>query len=368
MDKKSISELFARYKEGSCTAEEIKLLHRWLMDGEFEASELSEDDMLADLRDLESILPTKRSKTYSLRRMLTYAASAALILGFGYYGYQVLTPSSLDVHEIASLEPGSNKAILKLEDGSSMTLDIAERDSIIHIDGSTVQLNSAGQLVYLANEKEAIKHHEVITPTGGQYEVILPDGTHVWLNASSQLRFTNTFEAFPERRVELQGEAYFKVSRNENQPFVVTVRGQEVTVLGTEFNVNGYQENDYVKASLVEGAVLFNQNPLKPGQSAIYSDNKTSIRSENIDDVIAWKNGYFVFFEEPLEEAMKKISRWYDLDISFADNDTKSILFGGSISKYENAREIFDMMEKAGDVKINVTGKTVTVTKIKPGG
>src|SRR5690606_22407027 len=136
MDKKTISELFARYKEGNCTAEEIKLLHRWLMDGEFDPSELSEDDMLADLRDLESMLPMKRSKPYSLRRMLTYAASVALILGFG-YGYQALTPSSSSLDkQIASLEPGSNKAILKLGDGSSMTLDIAERDSIIHIDGS----------------------------------------------------------------------------------------------------------------------------------------------------------------------------------------------------------------------------------------
>lgn len=369
MDKANIKELFERYREGLCTAEEIELLHRWLMDGKFEPSEMPEEDMLEDLRQLESSLPVKQYRqSYSLRRIIAYAASVLFILGLGYYAYQTFIPVSGTMgtdKQTASLDPGSNKAILKLDDGSSMPLDIAERDSVIHIDGSTVQLNSTGQLVYLSREEDIIKNHQIITPKGGQYEVVLPDGTHVWLNSTSQLRFTNTFEALPERRVELEGEAYFKVSRNVDQPFIVTVRGQEVKVLGTEFNINAYQENDYVKASLVEGSVLFNQNRLEPGQSAIYNDHRTSIQEENIDDIIAWKNGYFVFFEEPLEEAMKKISRWYDLDISFADNDAKSILFGGSISKYENARELFDMIEKAGNVKINANGRTVTITKIK---
>lgn len=369
MDKANIKELFERYREGLCTTEEIELLHRWLMDGKFEPSEMPEEDMLEDLRQLESSLPVKQYRlSYSLRRIIAYAASVLFILGLGYYAYQTFipVPGTIGIDkQTASLDPGSNKAILKLDDGSSMPLDIAERDSVIHIDGSTVQLNSTGQLVYLSREEDVIKKHQIITPKGGQYEVVLPDGTHVWLNSTSQLRFTNTFEALPERRVELEGEAYFKVSQNVDQPFIVTVRGQEIKVLGTEFNINAYQENDYVKASLVEGSVLFNQNRLEPGQSAIYNDHRTSIQEENIDDIIAWKNGYFVFFEEPLEEAMKKISRWYDLDISFADNDAKSILFGGSISKYENARELFDMIEKAGNVKINTNGRTVTITKIK---
>ncbi|NGM66705.1 FecR family protein [Sphingobacterium sp. SGR-19] len=370
MDKTDIKELFARYKAGHCTDEEIQLLHKWLMDGQFESSDIPEEAILEDLKQLEASLPLKQpQKTYSLRHIIGYAASLLFIFGLGYYVYTAFLSSNenLEQHsEIALLAPGSNKALLKLADGSSIPLDIAERDSIMHIDGSTVQLNSTGQLVYLSEEEEIIKNHEVITPMGGQYEVILPDGTHVWLNSSSQLRFTNTFKTLPERRVELEGEAYFKVSRNVSQPFIVTVRGQEIKVLGTEFNVNAYQENHYVKASLVEGSVLFNQKQLKPGQSAIYGNNKTLIRDENMDDIVAWKNGYFVFFEEPLEEAMKKVSRWYDLDVSFTDQETKSILFGGSISKYENAREVFKMIEKAAsNVKIDVQGRTVTITKIQ---
>src|SRR5690606_5105754 len=109
----------------------------------------------------------------------------------------------------------------------------------------------------------------------------------------------------------------------------------------------------------------FNQSRLKPGESALFKDNKVDIYHENMDDVIAWKNGYFVFFEESLEEAMKKIGRWYNLEVSFADEETKSILFGGSISRYENARELFKMIEKAGNVKIDVNGQEVMITKVK---
>lgn len=369
MDKADIRELLTRYKKGLCTDEEIHLLHSWLMDGQFDSSEMPEEDMLENLKQLESSLPVERYRSaYPLRRMIVYAASVLFALGIGYYAYRAFIPVS-DIMgiqaQMVSLEPGSNKAILKLDDGSSMALEIAAKDSIIYIDGSTVQLNSTGQLVYLSGQEDVIKNHQIITPMGGQYEVILPDGTHVWLNSSSRLRFTNTFKMLPERRVELEGEAYFKVSRDVDHPFVVTVRGQQITVLGTEFNVNAYQENDYVKASLIEGSVLFNQNRLEPGQSAIYNNHHTFIQEENIDDIIAWKNGYFVFFEEPLEEAMNKVSRWYDLDISFTDDESKSILFGGSISKYENARELFNMIEKAGDVEIDVNGRVVTITKIK---
>src|SRR5690606_6181076 len=123
--------------------------------------------------------------------------------------------------------------------------------------------------------------------------------------------------------------------------------------------------SDHIKTSLVEGVVLFNQSRLKPGESGVFSDDKIAIYHENMDDIIAWKNGYFVFFEESLEEVMKKISRWYDLDVSFADSAAKSILFGGSISKYENASKVFGMIEKAGNVKIRAQGRKITINKIR---
>lgn len=371
MDKTDIKELFARYKAGRCTDEEIQLLHKWLMDGQFESSDIPEEAMLEDLKQLEASLPLKQpQKTYSLRHIIGYAASLLFIFGLGYYVYTAFLSSNKNLEqpsEIALLAPGSNKALLKLNDGSALQLDTLQQGKIFEIGGATIQVNDAGQLVYLPkNTGTEVKNHQIITPIGGQYEVILPDGTHIWLNSSSRLSFTNTFKELSERRVTLDGEAYFKVSRDINHPFVVTSRGQEVKVLGTAFNINAYLENNYIKTTLEEGSVLFNHQKLQPGQSAIFQNNRTIIQEDNIDDIVAWKNGYFVFFEEPLEEAMKKVSRWYDLDVSFTDQETKSILFGGSISKYENAREVFKMIEKAAsNVKIDVQGRTVTITKIQ---
>lgn len=369
MDKSEISALFERYKRGECTAEEVQLLHEWLEQGNFEETEISKEEILEDLERVGALLPLRQPKpAYRLYRIAVYAASILLVLGLVYYyRSEILHNPQQALHEEnrVALDPGSNKAVLRLNDGSSVVLDSLNQNSLLELDGALVQLNEKGQVVYLPQQEPGTpKSNQIITPRGGQYEVILPDGTQVWLNSESRLSFTNSFSNLPERRVELEGEAYFKVSHNAGQPFVVSVHGQHVRVLGTEFNVNAYVGNAYVKTSLVQGSVLFNQSRLKPGESALFKDNKVDIYHENMDDVIAWKNGYFVFFEESLEETMKKIGRWYDLEVSFADEETKSILFGGSISKYENASKVFRMIEKAGSVKITAQGRKILIHKI----
>ncbi|HMR18343.1 MAG TPA: FecR domain-containing protein [Sphingobacterium sp.] len=369
MDKSEIRGLFERYKRGDCTEEDIQLLYEWLVQGNFEDSEISEAEVLEDLKQVEALLPLRKSKSIrKLYRIATYAASVMLILGLGYYYQSTLLPNPQQIVQdegLAVLDPGSNKAILRLSDGSSLVLDSLHGERLLEIDGALVQVNGEGQLVYLSQQtSDVAKNNQIITPKGGQYEVILPDGTHVWLNSESKLSFVNNFDNLPERQVVLEGEAYFEVSHNATQPFVVSVNGQHVKVLGTEFNVNAYAENKYIKTSLVEGSVLFNESRLKPGESALFQNNKVHIRSENMDDIVAWKNGYFVFFEESLEEAMKKISRWYDLDVSFVNEQAKTLLVGGSISKYENALKVFEMIEKAGDVKITVQGRKILINKI----
>lgn len=371
MDESDILALFEKYRRGECTEGEIRLLHDWLEQGEFHSHDISTEEILADIRLIEEYLPLKRRETnYRLyRRLVAYAASIVFVLGMAYYYYQsrFLDSVSSTASSIAmsALEPGSNKAILQLDNGSSILLDTLAQDRLVEIDGAMVRLNADGQLVYLAGQSSDLpKHNQLITPKGGQYEVVLTDGTRVWLNSESRLSFVNSFDNQAERVVTLEGEAYFEVSKNENQPFVVSIHGQRIKVLGTAFNVNAYTENNYIKTSLVEGSVLFNKNRLKPGESVLFKDEKMSIYQENMDDIIAWKNGYFVFFEETLEEAMKKISRWYDLEVSFVDPQTKSILVGGSISKYEYATKVFEMIEKAGDVKITTQGRKILINKI----
>lgn len=371
MDKSDIKVLFERYKSGQCTAEEIQLLHDWLDSGDFESKELTQEEILVDIQQLETHLPLKRTTTIRklYRRIGNYAAAAALLLGLGYTYYQYTRHNNTeDLPVVQSpLEPGRNVAILHLEDGSPIVLDSIEQNKVLDLDGALVQLNSEGQLVYLSDHKsKQSKTNQLITPKGGQYELMLSDGTKVWLNSDSKLSFSTNFENQSERFVSLEGEAYFEVSPNKDKPFIVSVQGQSIRVLGTAFNVNAYSENNYIKASLLEGSVLFNKSKLQPGQSALYTSHKTKIYEENMDDVLDWKNGYFVFFEETLAEAMKKIARWYDLEVSYADEATQNILVGGSISKYENASKVFEMIEKAGDVHISIAGKKVHINKVQP--
>lgn len=367
MDKSDILALFDRYKKGKCTQDEIQLLHDWIDSGNFEASPLSQGEILAELQNLETQLPVIRPhKTRSLySRIRKYAAAAAIIFGVTYifYHYSNSSNSEKNIQLVRSpLEPGKNVAILHLEDGSPILLDSIEPNTTLELDGALVKRNSEGQLVYIADHSQRpSKTNQLITPNGGQYELVLPDGTRVWLNSESKLTFKNSFEKDTERLVNLEGEAYFEVHPNKDKPFLVSVQDQTIRVLGTSFNVNAYNENKYIKTSLVEGSVLFNQNKLKPGQSALFANNKTKIYTDHIDDIIAWKNGYFVFFEETLADAMKKITRWYDLEVVYSDDRIKDILVGGSISKYENASKVFEMFEKAGDINISISGRKVTI-------
>lgn len=371
MKKSEITELFQRYKSGKCTQKEVKLLKKWIEHADFDFPDLSKDEILKDLAQIESSLPLVKDRPeYSLfYRIVGYAASITLIFGLLYFIY--LQPSLTimfsndEVEEVHFLAPGYNQAILKLADGSSILLDSLPENELMKIENSLVKINSKGQLEYLSGQssrKNNINH--IITPKGGQYEVILPDGSHVWLNSDSKLSFINSFDLEDERHITLEGEGYFKVRKDSSRPFVVTAAGQQIKVLGTEFNVNAYNENDFIKASLVEGSVLFNEDRLIPGESALIKGNTTKIFSDNIDNVIAWKNGYFIFSEETLEEAMKQIARWYNLEVTFKDIETKSILLGGSISKFENADKVFRMIEKAGNIEVKTKGKEVIISKL----
>lgn len=370
MDKEDIIALFEKYKKGECTPQEMQWLYDWIVEGKFDSEDLPSEELFAELQILEKNLPIKRSdrnkKLY--RSLAMYAAGILAIIGLSFYIYQLnLKATSTDLMDmqITELAPGSNKAILQLEDGSSIVLDTLTQNKIVSLDGAQVRLNADGQLLYL--ERDATtppRQNQIITPKGGQYEVVLMDGTRVWMNSDSRLSFTNSFDNQTERMVTLDGEAYFEVSKNKNKPFVVNVMGQRIQVLGTAFNVHAYASHGYIKTSLVEGSITFNQKQLVPGQSAIYENHRTTLYTDNMDDIIAWKNGYFVFFEETLEVAMQKLSRWYDIDVTFADENAKHILVGGSISKYENAAKVFEMIEKTGNVKIKTEGRKVIIHQI----
>jgi len=267
-----------------------------------------------------------------------------------------------DKNEVA---PGGNKAVLTLADGSSIILD-SSRNGMLTTQGNSKILKLNGVLSYntLKNNTSEVLYNTISTPRGGQYQLILTDGTKVWLNAASSLRYPSGFVG-KERKVELTGEAYFEVTKNAAMPFKVKVNEMEVEVLGTHFNINSYEDESTIRTTLLEGSIKINKkggsNLLKPGQQA-QLNKKGEIKIINDADVekaIAWKEGKFQFDRADIHAVMRQISRWYDVDVAY----TKPVSshFGGTISRDVNLSQVLKLLHLTGEVTFRVQDKKVVV-------
>lgn len=275
------------------------------------------------------------------------------------------------------IKPGGNQAILTLADGTKIVLNKAAEGALARQGNTTVIKLDDGQLAYNKQTVSQIPTTKILyntlsTPRGGQYRVTLPDGTLVWLNASTSLKFPTAFSG-SERKVEIKGEAYFEVAKNEAMPFVVTAENSEIKVLGTHFNVSAYADDKVLKTTLLEGSVEFSvvkkagsENEagtikLQPGQQAqLDNANTLTVVEADTKEAIAWKNGYFIFNNEDIESIMQKIMRWYDVKVVYDVND-KNIYFTGNISRAENVSEILRVLELTETVHFKIEGKTITV-------
>lgn len=268
----------------------------------------------------------------------------------------------------ARLAPGRNQALLTLADGRTVLLDQAGRGLLARQGASQVQKTANGQLRYAAGALAAgqpLLYNTVATPRGGQYQLTLPDGSQVWLNAASSLRFPVAF-AGAERRVELTGEAYFEVAKDARHPFKVAARGAEVTVLGTHFDVQAYPDEPALATTLLEGAVRLGQGAqqavLRPGQQGQCWPGRSPVQVREVDvqHAVAWKNGYFIFNDEPIEGIMRQVARWYDVDVQYqgalANKD-----FNGKISRYKDAAAVLRVLELTGAVHFTTQGRRITV-------
>ena len=273
--------------------------------------------------------------------------------------------------------PGSNKAVLTLADGSQIILDNAQNGALSQQGNTKIFKLDAGQLSYKTNGTQAngqLLYNTISTPRGGQYQIILPDGSTVWLNAASSIRFPTAFIG-TKRSVELNGEAYFEVTKNTAMPFTVHVNspttggdgGMDVQVLGTHFNVMAYNEEDALRTTLLEGAVRVTKGAavglLKPGKQAKLDKNAGSIKilDVDVDEAIAWKNGLFLFNNDDIRTIMRQISRWYDVDISFEGDTLKGRNFTGQISRNNNVSQVLKMLELTKEVHFKMTGKNIIV-------
>ncbi len=276
------------------------------------------------------------------------------------------------------IRPGGNKAILTLADGTKVVLDDVKEGALQKQGNTTIIKLDSGRLAYntksgLPMLEKVVQYNTLTTPRGGKYCVTLPDGTIVWLNASTTLRFPIAFDG-KTRKVEVKGEAYFEVAKNEAMPFIVKAGNSEIKVLGTHFNVMAYADDKLLKTTLLEGSVEIvvrkqsagtEEIPavkLVPGQQAqLDANNSITVVEADTKEAIAWKNGFFIFNNEPIESVMQKIARWYDVSVVYETaNDT--IVFTGVISREENVSEVLRMLELTEVVHFKIEGKTITVT------
>lgn len=280
------------------------------------------------------------SRIHMIRRWGWAAAVALLVIASGVYFRQRWAPEQqIAVAPVKDVPPGTNKAVLTLADGSTVTLDSAGSKLIRQ--GAAAVRQQGGSLQYEAKERgPSVSYNTLSTPRGGQFRVILSDGTKIWLNAASSIRYPTVFTG-AERRVELSGEAYFQVVKNERQPFRVVAPGTTtIEVSGTDFNVQAYSDEERISTTLLSGSVLVSNEAgralLKPGEQAqTTGDARTAvkvIKHVSLDKVVAWKNGVFNFEGAGLQEAMKQIARWYDIEVIY-ENGVPDIEFIGGMSR-----------------------------------
>ncbi|MCX2452084.1 DUF4974 domain-containing protein [Pedobacter sp. PLR] len=315
----------------------------------------------------------KSVKLSSIKPFLPQASVAAAVLFCLTIGILFFTPKREELPQTAiqhkhPIVSGGNKAMLILADGSKVVLDDKHTGKVASQGSVLITKTANGQLTYshAASAVPADGDNIIETPRGGQYQVTLPDGTEVWLNAASRLKYPVAFKA-GERRVELQGEAYFEVAKNKKLPFRVVSNGQTVEVLGTHFNINSYKEEGLQRTTLLEGSVrvlvLKNMVLLKPGQQAEVSKNESiAITEANTEAAIAWKNGYFRFDHEGIESIMSKISRWYDVSVEFKGKITEE-KFSGTSSRAKNINQVLEMLEETNAVHFKIEGRRILVMK-----
>jgi transmembrane sensor len=297
-----------------------------------------------------------------------YAAAIIIIFGISAYLWstrqkeQPILTENKPTPVKNDVLPGTSRALLTLADGRTIVLDSAANGQLAREEGASIVKNSDGQIVYKAVGKAAaVAHNTMSTPRGGQYQLTLPDGTEVWLNAASSITYPTAFME-NTRTVKIVGEAYFEVAGNPSKPFIVAVDGKpSVEVLGTHFNVNAYTDEPVVATTLLEGSVRTGNRILRPGQQARINASNTITIDEHVDvnKAMAWKNGVFNFEGADLKTVMRQLSRWYDLDVEYASG-VPPVEFGGKLKRDLNLSQILKVLENSA-VNFDLEGRRLIV-------
>jgi len=377
MEIKNAKEILERYRQGTCSEEEKSWVETWHL------QQLKESRYTADPEDIMRIQEEVKTKIDAdihdnikrirrknqILKISAVAASLVLLLGGSYFARKQSDKTAIDQGALqqADIQPGGNKAVLLSSDGSAIQLSehsntILVGENISYADGPDLRQNLGSTSI-----SEAPIFHTLQTPRTGAYNIVLADGTKVWLNAYSSLKFPSRFDS-KERVVELLGEAYFEVAPNKKQPFKVRSREQTIEVLGTHFNISACESESTV-TTLLEGAVKVNRIAsnssvlLKPGQQSTIKEDTKQIQLAHIntEHAVAWKNGYFNFDNETLASILSKIERWYDVEFTY-EKTPSAKTYIGAVSRSRNLSAVLRALEAAADVKFKRTGRKILVT------
>jgi transmembrane sensor len=378
-DHEHINRLLQRYKDNTATNAEKEELTAWYRQKAYQDAVFPEyeAEVEASMRERlnRQIKPVER--TY--RTAWLAAASVLLVMAVGlgvFYFTRIPTAATVAGTTNADVQPGGNKAILTLADGSKIVLEDVPNGPIASDGNFEISKTGSGQLVYTiksaGNATEATdKTHLLEIPRGGQYQVAVPDGTRIWLNTSSTLSLPLSFMTGERRKVELEGEAYFEVAHDPRRGFTVATELSMVNVLGTHFNVRAYADEHDTRTSLVEGKVVVGAGnqlaTLQPGQEARVKSGfnlgeKVTVTAFDTEEAIAWKNGYFHFNDARLEDIMRSISRWYNVEVVFQDNALKDETFGAVTTRTTAISVLLHTMEQTGNAKFQLENRTITIT------
>jgi transmembrane sensor len=386
LQKDQFLKIIDKYHAGSASKEEIDFLNAYYQSFGFRTG------LTTDIEEQKKILFKNDLKTSITENILSYqkekirkgkmkifkwsisVAATMVIAGAGlFYNSKGKNSVQLAKENIKNdIAPGGNRAILTLANGQKISLTDASNGKLAEQAGVQITKTADGQLIYTIlgnNSKSDTKEglNTIETPRGGQYQVRLPDGSSVWLNAESKITFPSSFETHKNRRIELSGEAYFEVAKDKTRPFIVKTENQEVEALGTGFNINSYTDESAVKTTLLHGSVKVTASNgidkiLKPGQQSSLSHNDLKVDEIDTELAIAWKNNNFIFESDDIRYIMRMIARWYNLEVDYvgAVPDDK---FGGAVSKFENVSEVLKSLESTGVVKFRIEGRKIIVSK-----
>ncbi|RZK64785.1 MAG: DUF4974 domain-containing protein, partial [Pedobacter sp.] len=388
--------LFKKYLENLCSLEETQRLMNYfehdedkgqLKDLIIDALEIQDEhykinpaiadvlakvdrDLFVQIQETTSTIPDGKNRTLKLwSKIATVAAALALIAtGIYFFSYRSVIPPAVVKVEAQEINPGDYGATLTMANGKKISLASALKGEIGRESGIVITKTDDGRLVYELDEALSDPNaiNTLSTARGETYQVKLPDGSLVYLNAASSLTYSASLLQNGKRVVKLIGEGYFEVAKDKLHPFIVKTNKQEIEVLGTHFNVSSYADDEVEKTTLLEGSVklsaMGNSKVLKPGQQAKLYGGKIQIDETDADLVVAWKNNEFVVESEHIETIMKMIERWYNVEVIYIGEKTGQ-RFSGKVSRFDKMSKVLEIVESTGEARFDVKGRTVYVSK-----